>query len=276
MTTGDASNQTEVIDISNPYNSCTVDLPYPGEPGTYGTSGGLVNGKPFVCGGTKSGVTAFDTCYFLGEDTSVQSNLTLPRVNSPAISVDNSTRLWLLGGGIAIQSTELIGPGDVAIPGPNMPAMLKHHCAVELADGYVMIIGGYDIELDERSDKSWIKDPYFDNFLPGPNLTAGKNSMACGVLYDDDAGEEIVVVAGGYDGEYIDTIETWTVGSDENFEVTGSTGIGICCGAGNYNQMLFYRGMSPYVPTITGVVLEDQKSMFIIGGFSMGAAREDR
>ncbi len=229
---GDGTSRiTEVIDLEDPDNDCEEYAPCPDSAPPHAVSSGLIDGSlPFFCGGS-DGIFISDTCFFLGDDT-VQATMMEPRAFSPSVLVDSDSRLWLIGGQNGVMSTELIAPGQDPIPGPDMPARLEYHCAVKLAHDTVMIIGGVDADDTDRNAKSWIFDPIEEAFVPGPKLTVGKNSLACGVVRDQEAQKDIVIVAGGFDGNYYDTIETWVVGSDEDFQVSGFTPSKFCCAAG--------------------------------------------
>ena len=170
-----------------------------------GATGAFVNSRVVICGGTPY----TNQCYSLGQNENAwtpSANLTTPR--GGAASVEMNNKLVIFGGYtgdtyIRLQSTEEIDVGTgTATTGPSMPLAIGWHCAVKLNATTALIVGGYGT--------NWLKSSYFYNsdeesFTAGPLLKHARGSLACSVL--NTGTESYVVVAGGYNGAFLDSTE---------------------------------------------------------------------
>ena len=90
---GSTSRKSEVIDILNSGTICE-DLP-DAPRDLYWGSGGMINGKPMVCGGNCDGCgdigNMIDTCFFLGQTTTI--NMIYARARSSSIAINNTVRI---------------------------------------------------------------------------------------------------------------------------------------------------------------------------------------
>ena len=87
---GSTSRKSEVIDILNSGTICE-DLP-DAPRNLYWGLGGMINGKPMVCGGSCDACGAgINTCFFLGQTTTI--NMIYPRARSSSIAINNTVRI---------------------------------------------------------------------------------------------------------------------------------------------------------------------------------------
>ena len=230
------SVKSEIIDLENLDSICDDYLADLGR--TDGVVGGLLYGDtPFICGGNFG--QGFK-CYIFGNST-VQTSLSTNRFGSAALSI-NETMLFITGGSYPdATTTELISPGQGSVRGPDLPADFENHCMVRLDEDTIMLLGSFYYPGDDTYFFS-TKD---DSFTKGPKLTGPKRSMMCGV-FEDQIGNKLVVVAGGFHYGGLDEIEIFAPESQELFVV------------GGYLPKELSHGAA--------VVTSDKKSLIVIGG----------
>ena len=117
---------------------------------------------------------------------------------SSSASVPVNGKLLVLGGRDGdnrLATSEYVSPdGDASQPGPDLPAPRDSHCAVKLANGQVMFLGG---DPDEKSVIIFHPDTEkFDQSLPP--LIFNRDGASCAAfkspLHDN---REVVLAAGG-------------------------------------------------------------------------------
>ena len=158
-----------------------------------------MDGHPIICGGVSEGYNYHSECYHHTKDTNswtFLTNMSTKRAYSASVPVNG--KLLVLGGWDGdnrLATSEYVSPdGDASQPGPDLPGPRSSHCAVKLANGQVMLLGGYP---DEKSVIIFHPDTEtFDQSLPlltfdrwGAGCTAFKSS-----LHDN---REVVLAAGG-------------------------------------------------------------------------------
>jgi hypothetical protein len=113
-------------------------------------------------------------------------------------SVPVNGKLLVLGGwdgDNVLATSEYVSPdGDASQPGPDLPGPRSSHCAVKMANGQVMLLGG---DPDEKSVIIFHPDTEkFDQSLPP--LTFGRYGAGCAAfkspLHDN---REVVLAVGG-------------------------------------------------------------------------------
>ena len=119
ITTGypyDNGVYSEVIDVNNSNVTCETSLPdFP--LGIAYATGGLLMGRPLICGGESN----YSRCYFL--DNLDFIDLSQPRIGSDGI-VLNETMFFIIGGArnFTDNSTELVDViSGITKQGPDMP-----------------------------------------------------------------------------------------------------------------------------------------------------------
>ncbi len=242
---------TEIVDIAEPEVVCEDYHPYPGDEDgiTMPVGGLLANGEVMVCGGHGE-----DRCFYLGNKT-VPVTMTTARAWSAAIVQDDGLSMWITGGDMTLDSTEVVAPeeADPAVLGPVLPYGLQQHCMVKLDELTYMILGGLT-EGGALTSNTWLFHVSNQTFSPGPAMIRVKHDMSCGVIEAEDTKEKIVLVAGGYEylGQgYLDEVETLSLSSPDG-------------------QFVRLNVTLPYQMTYSSPVMTyGMKSMILVGGFSL-------
>ena len=136
----DIGPPTEIIDLMNPDFKCSLkDFPQK----LYGAVGGLVSGKPLICGGYVEGLGVSDDCYTYQNNDWVlaETKLTVKSSNAghQGLVIDN--KLVVSGGYSAIDSTELVDL-EGSESSVTLPFKLWSHCQVAWGYKSYMTIGG--------------------------------------------------------------------------------------------------------------------------------------
>ena len=167
-------------------------------------TGAFVNSRVVICGGLYPFTSQ---CYSLGQNETAwkpSGNLTTPRWGAASVEMDN--KLVIFGGYLYdhLNATEEIDAetGTVST-GPTMPLGIAWHCAVKLNSTTALIIGGDDGSSYLRS--SYFYDVKAKTFTSGPLLMEGRRYHGCSIL--NTGTDSFVVVAGGYNGTYMDSTE---------------------------------------------------------------------
>ena len=122
--------------------------------------------------------------------------------------------------GLRKSATEFISLDEPhAVPGPQIPFAVHHHCMVQLDSKSIFIIGGYQNGV--KSDKTWIVDPT-NNYQvkEGPTMKTVKWVHSCAKMKIKEK-TILVVVGNTLDGDLEDLVELldtsvpdpkWTIG----------------------------------------------------------------
>ena len=121
------------------------------------------------------------------------------RWNSASVPVKG--KLWVLGGydgGNMLATSEYVSPdGDASQPGPDLPGPRNGHCAVKLANGQVMLLGGWPRE-SFKSAIIFHPDTGFDQSLPP--MTFERSSFGCATFNSPmHENREVVLAVGGWE-----------------------------------------------------------------------------
>ena len=170
-----------------------------------------------ICGGKKSGNNekSLEHCYKLVAGEWQQfATMTSRRTFAAGMVVDNS--LMIFGGydytgNVRLQSTEIInGNGEVST-GPNMPTALSHHTIATVNASTLIISGGFTNAIS-YSPLTWYFNHVTQKFHEGPSLMEGRRFHGSGTVLDQVTNQKIVVVAGGWNGNYLDSTELLITG----------------------------------------------------------------
>merc|ERR1740129_1490225 len=138
-------------------------------------TGAIVDGHPIICGGYSGESNYHSECYHHSRDTNswtFLTNMSTKRYGSASVPVNG--KLLVLGGrddgDNDLATSEYVSPdGDASQPGPDLPGPRSLHCAVKLANGQVVLLGG-----DYPFEKSVIifhpDTETFDQSLPPLNF----------------------------------------------------------------------------------------------------------
>ena len=90
----DQGQNSEIISMSNPNLECQF---FEAVPWRYSSIGGLLGGKPIICGGY-DGAGAANDCFFVKDSSGEMTvKLKYPRTSATSIAL-NGTAIWVLGG----------------------------------------------------------------------------------------------------------------------------------------------------------------------------------
>merc|ERR1712156_582368 len=163
--------------------------------------GGVLNGRPLICGGF-NGTDSFKDCFYV-ERNRTYENTSMTEIRSFAASVnlkDQSSNdyLWITGGyyQIDVNTTEFLYSNNTSVPGPTLDFIIAHHCMAKVDDDTIYMVGGK--QDGEISNNVWVADPT-NNFAvkKGPSLKDARYFHSC-AAYEDSAGVKKIVVAGGF------------------------------------------------------------------------------
>jgi hypothetical protein len=260
VTTGSSfgSNKTEITDIVNAGNSCSQLASFPID-FVYGTTGGLIDNAPLICGGyTLYNGVALDECFVIGKtETTVATTMSTPRGNAASATLNRNT-LWVTGGAAShspppLQTTELVQLSGTR-PGPDLPVPLTRHCVVALNSTTFLVIGGYTNFTVTNAVYYYRFDT--NSWIPGPPLSTTRQFHACTRFTSALHGNlDVVLVAGGSEHfNFLDTSEILIVGTDSWTPGTyhSVTEILSCC------TCTFAFSSKVFFLTVYYIVLQDQ------------------
>ena len=186
--------ETNIIDLLNPSNDCTLNINDLDESSMLamedGTGGLIFNQSPYICGGT--------VCIGIEMNNITTQDLLSPRDGAASTFANSS--IFISGGNVASNSTELVSDNGSEL-GPDLPAPLSNHCMVTLdfrgPNEQVWAIGGKTSE--GSSYKTYILGGG-SNWESGPDLIYARQEHACVATKSKAYGNlELIVVAGGRD-----------------------------------------------------------------------------
>ena len=186
-----------------------------------GATGAIVDGHPIVCGGY-----IHSECYHHSEATNswtFLTNMSTKRVDSASVPVNG--KLLVLGGDAGdnyLATSEYVSPdGDASQPGPDLPGPRKYYCALKLANGQILLLGGYKAE---NLKSAIIFHPETGNNQSLPSLTFKRWNAACATfnspMHDN---REVVLAVGGYEQataevlDYAQPNPAWTTSNYYSF-----------------------------------------------------------
>jgi hypothetical protein len=204
VTTGaptSTSVKSEVIDLQDPSNICQTLEDYP--IAVHAAVGGFLNqGDPLVCGGWP----ATNVCHVVNQPGQ-SSEMLEERYYSASLTL-NSSHLWITGGlngNVRLQTSEFVSIGQAAVKGPDLPYAVYGHCLVGVNSSTALLCGGYnggplnECHYMDLEDHSWSQ---------GPSMMTKRMQHSCGIFKSAaHQGRNIVIAAGGYNGDYLDSVE---------------------------------------------------------------------
>ena len=134
----------QIVNLASETSTCNNFPDYPIAI-RYAT-GAIVSGLPIICGGV-SEENYHSECYHSKANNSwtFLTNMSTKRAGSASVPVNGM--LLVMGGqdgGNKLATSEYVSPDDDASqPGPDLPGPRSQHCAVKLANGQVMLLGGF-------------------------------------------------------------------------------------------------------------------------------------
>ena len=200
----DDGTNTEIIDVGiNSNYSCPKVQPFPVL--LDGATGGLINGQPFLCGGSLPFLNGdyhyVKDCYKLTNSGSWTKDDTVA-LNEARSGVYGSVvlknKLFISGGynGNYLNTIEMLSPDATAQTLSVQVFGLEGHCQVSFSSDQFMVIGGY--RLDDRAETYFV-NVETNQLTNGPSLKTARSSHGCGELEVD--GKSYVIVSGGYNND---------------------------------------------------------------------------
>ena len=202
------------MEVHNVTNGQTCGKSWPGKfpIDVEDSSGGLLSGKPVICGGyrpdrsinTKSYKS--DLCYMLdGERDSLKwetfATMRNPRNYHTIISLENPNRLWVIGGSDyddLIKETEYIYENSSVKRGPDLHHGILNTCVVQVDEDRVMLIGGSGQLPGEYTNKTWVFSHATQTWREGPELNEHRTRLGCGKVYSASHEKDVIVAIGGF------------------------------------------------------------------------------
>ena len=157
---------------------------------------------PIICGGLNGDKGTIYSCYnYKNGQYEPIVKMNFARRFASALEVNDT--LWISGGmdgDEVLQTTEMVG--TEAKFSQNLPMKMAGHCTTKVNETTALISGGYD--------GTYLADTFFINFETmsisnGPNLNESRYGHGCAMFHH--FGKRIAVVAGGFNGEGLDSAE---------------------------------------------------------------------
>ena len=105
-----------------------------------------------------------------------------------------------------LQSTELIDSNGFVDAGPNLPTKIWGHSITSI-NKTVSFISGGETSASKYSPKTWYYNHESQLFRNGPSLQLGRGGHASATVIDSVTKSLIIVVAGGWNGNQLDSKE---------------------------------------------------------------------
>jgi len=203
---GTMANPSNVIETINMKisKSCHSLPLYPHE--IKMANGMMIHNVPIIAGGNgKSGpISLVYKLDFLSNSWVMLGNMAEKRNQFAVAELDGG--VWAMGGfsqkGQGLwssmqSSTEIIYTDGTILNGPELPEARARHCAVNLPNGKIVIMGGRTSQNDPESKDVLIYDPSTSNYTSGPQMIYGHEMFACVHFYSDKHGGRPVILSAG-------------------------------------------------------------------------------
>jgi hypothetical protein len=227
---GHKTDACEVINLASSTSTCKNP---PNFPATVSRAiGGLgFKGNPIICGGRQNDVSS-NKCYSLENNKWVSSaSMNSVRVDAAAAQL-KAGKLLVTGGydgsGSILNSAEMLTEKGWESNIPSLPVTINGHCMVTVNSTTVMVIGG--VQNYQRSGKTFYFTFGEESWTEGPELKNKRIYHSCGKIRRNKESQEMsIIVAGGYAGGYLSSVEildegsnNWQTGPELPFGIFGS------------------------------------------------------
>jgi hypothetical protein len=213
---GDNTDTCEVINLASSASTCKNPPTFPAR--VYTAIGGLeFKGKQIICGGYQNDVLS-NKCYSLENNEWVSSaSMNSVRVYAAAAQLQDG-KLLVTGGydgsGSDLKSAEILTEEGWESNIPSLPVIMTRHCMVTVNATTVIVIGGR--QNNQYSGKTFFFTFGEKSWTEGPELKNKRDSHSCGkIRRNKDSQEMSIIVAGGFDGSYLSSVEILDEGSNE-------------------------------------------------------------
>jgi N-acetylneuraminic acid mutarotase len=209
----------EVINLASSASTCQNPPNFRAQ--NYAAIGGLwFKGNPILCGGFHNSSYS-NKCYSLENNEWVSSDIMKSiRVDAAATKLKDGKLLVTGGidgsGGFAypLKSAELLTEDGWVSNIPSLPVTISYHCIVTVNSTTVMVIGGY--QNNQYSRKTFYFNFGEASWTKGPELKNKRGYHSCGKIRRDKESQEMsIIVAVGYNGSYLSSVEILDEGSNK-------------------------------------------------------------
>ena len=192
-----ATRKTEIVDVANGL-TCSDLAEFPEE--LSAAVGANLGGTPVVCGGSEK-------CFRLTNSV-WEEFASMKEKRDDAVDVMHNDKLHVFGGssGSNLQTTETINVEGEVSYGPDLPTAFKRHAMTKI-NGTVSLLSGGETNSNQYSAKTWYYNHDTETFTSGPDLMEGRRLHGSALNVDKMTKSKIVVVTGGYNGNYMDSTE---------------------------------------------------------------------
>jgi hypothetical protein len=180
--------------------------------------GGLgFNVNPILCGGDQNGAKS-KKCYSL-ENNQWISSASMNSVRYAAAAAQLKDGKLLVTGGdegsySGLNSAEMLTEEGWESNIPSLPVTIVGHCMVTVNSTTVMVIGGY--QNRQNSGKTFYFTFGEKSWTEGPELKNKRAAHSCGkIRRNKDSQEMSIIVAGGWVGSRLSSVEILHEGSNE-------------------------------------------------------------
>ena len=194
----------EIVDFLNP--NAKYEFLVNNVPRVSFATGGHLQNSPIICGGSQNVFNISQDCVVIGQPEK-EMQMIEKRYGAASVALDQST-LWIVGGWNGrngLSSTEFINLGQPSVKGRDLPFTIRNHSMIQYDEKSIYIIGGWQNDSG-FSNKTWIVDPTNKfRITEGPSLHNGRAYHGCAKMTIN--GRTLLVVAGGYNGGRLDSVE---------------------------------------------------------------------
>jgi hypothetical protein len=213
---GENTDTCEVINLASSSSTCKNPPNFPAR--VYAAIGGLgFKGNPILCGGVQNYVRS-NKCYSLEINQWVSlASMNSVRVYAAAAQLQDG-KILVTGGNEAflssVNSAEILTEEGWESNIPSLPVTIYAHCMVTVNSTTVMVIGGR--QNSQNSGKTFYFTFGEQSWTEGPDLKNKRWYHSCGKIRRNKESQEMsLIVAGGWDGSYLSSVEILDEGSNE-------------------------------------------------------------
>ena len=207
------TRKTEVVASENSNVICEDLEEFPME--IYGAVGANLVSKPIICGGADGDYGSSDKCFkYMARGWQHFATMIERRHYAAGIVYNNA--LHIFGGAdfgddfdppTVLQSSEIVKEDGSSTEGPQLPTPIFAHAIASINSTVSIITGGLELDTDTESDKTWYFNHARQKFQPGPNLLEARRRHSSGTVTDQETGEKMTIIAGGYSNGNLDSTE---------------------------------------------------------------------
>ena len=210
-------NSIEIIDLESSSTTCQDLTSFPRA--FFGGIGGLTPHKnPIICGGYGSrDCSSYENGIWTL--TPAMKSVRYFAAASASPYPNETHTLFVTGGrnylGNDNNISEVLNDAGWQELPTSLPVVISDHCMALLNSTTVLIIGGVQ-NGSKYSQNTFYFNTEYEKWIEGPKLMFGRKKPSCGNLQIDEKGSYYgVIVAGGYDGSYMSSVEILQVGANE-------------------------------------------------------------